>query len=168
MIQPSHNRQQMRPCQASTVDPEIFYTVDDFSHPHLTKQQRQVVNARRLRQAQRICGHCPLRDACLDDNLLEVHGTYAGKSPAQRAERALARGQRLQRLPLYDEVAVVRTMAGEPVETDAASRFEAFWRLDQRGATQGQIAELMGVEVRTVQNWRANQSRPRRRSDGAA
>ena len=46
------------------------------------------------RRARAICQQCPIREECLEDNLLVKHGVFGGMDA--KARRALARERRLE------------------------------------------------------------------------
>lgn len=158
-------------CESDSVDPEIFYTADEFSHPELTTRDRDVLNTARRRAARRVCEHCPMSEACLEQNLLEVDGIYAGKTRAERAVLARAQGKRLDQLPEEDRVAVARAVAGDTeVALSRADSWLAWRILEARGMGRLEIAAILDVTEKTVTRWRSGQATPRRRlrSDGAA
>lgn len=66
------------------MDPDWFFTVDDFSHPELTGKERAAINQFRTRRALRVCGACPIQQACLSNNLGEEFGIYGGLTQGQR------------------------------------------------------------------------------------
>lgn len=53
-----------------------------------------------------------------------------------------------------DEIAVERAMKGDPVALTSRERDEAFRRLAERGVSDEQIAQRLGVADRTVLRWR--------------
>lgn len=71
-------------CAHEDVDPNLFFTVDEFSHPDLNSRQRSAINSARTYRAKRVCGGCPIKDQCLADNLDEEFGIYGGLTAGQR------------------------------------------------------------------------------------
>lgn len=45
-----------------------------------------------MRQARAVCATCPVRDRCLEDNIMEAHGVWGGTLPAERAAIRNERG----------------------------------------------------------------------------
>lgn len=138
-------------CAREDVNPEIFFSADSFDRPDLTKKQRDVLNTRRLRQARKVCEFCPVKQECLEANLLEPVGTYAGLTPLARAELALASGQKLRQPDTVDHVAVTRRIAGD-MSTFLApqDRREVIRRMAQQGYTQVEIADATRASWQTI------------------
>lgn len=138
-------------CARSSVDPEIFFTVDRYDRPDLTAAQRDVVNTKRLRAARRVCEHCPVRAQCLERNLLEPVGVYAGLTPLARAELALGSGRTLTRPDDIDLVAVERRIAGDTSTfLTPKERREAIRRMDRRGHTRPEITQVTSASHQTI------------------
>lgn len=72
-------------CQG--VNTEQFYTVDDFTHPHLDGAERKAINQARQRRAKRVCRACPVVNECLTLALREQisHGIFGGLTPDERS-----------------------------------------------------------------------------------
>lgn len=129
-------------CARSSVDPEIFFTVDKAERPDLTKRQRDVINSTRGREARRVCEYCPVKQECLETNLLEPHGIFAGLTPLARAELALKAGRTLRTGDDVDQLAIELRMAGGDVRLTPSERRETIRRMAQRGHTWREIAAV--------------------------
>lgn len=125
-------------CAAEAVDPEWFFTVDDFTHPELTAAERRDINIEREYRAKLVCASCPSRAACLVAGREAEFGIFGGLGPERRRYLANRRdGDR--------SIPEQRVGAGadHPRSDDIVRAFQA-------GASVEQTSEKIGVERRVV------------------
>ena len=72
------------------ADPEIFFTIEADESPDLTSDQRYKLNKRNKQKALELCMSCPLRVACLEQNITTPYGIFGGKTAMERRRLAEA------------------------------------------------------------------------------
>lgn len=125
------------------ANPEIFFTFDADEIPDAA--ERRKTNGRNAVRAQALCDACPLRQKCLEDNLLEPYGIFGGMGAKPR--HALARSRGLEpKQPDVDWVVVERLVDGiEVPEANKAERKAAMKYLMEHGYSRADVAERLGL-----------------------